>query len=214
MVLEHLFEGFWLALGILWATTRIPSPPYLRHGAQAFGVGVILLAALFVYALIRKEKAIRDLEHAKIGQRLFHRLVQSVDQVAAGMRRIGLSSRFFAGFLIVLLALAMQALAIFLVAHAYGIQLVLWKSAVVLMIIRVGVVIPNAPANLGTYQFFAALGMQLFGVNRYAANGFALVLFVVLMAPTWITGFIALSHSGTNLLRLQHDARNAAGDET
>ena len=34
------------------------------------------------------------------------------------------------------------------------------QAAVVLVIVRVGSVVPNAPANIGPYQFFTALGHQ------------------------------------------------------
>ena len=211
MVIEHLFEGVWLAMGIISATMLLPTPRYLQRGAQVFGIGVVLLAALFFYALVRKEKVIEANPHEKLGEKLWHKVKAFVEHVAIGMRRIGLSTCFFMGLGVTLFSLFMQATALFFVAHAYGIPLVLWKAGVVLLIIRLGVVIPNAPANLGTYQFFAALGMQLLGVDRYTATGFAITLFFVLMTPTWVTGFFALSESGTTLLRLHHEARDAAG---
>ena len=127
-----------------------------------------------------------------------------------GMKRIGLTPLFFLSLFTTLGSLMMQALALWLTARACGLSLALWMGGVVLVIIRVGVVIPNAPANIGTYQFFAALGMQLLGINRSVSAGFAIILFFVSMAPTWIIGFIALSKSGTSLLRLQHEAQEAA----
>lgn len=213
MVLEHMFEGIWLAIGIVSATLFVPSPAYLKRGAEVFGIGVILLAVLFVYALVRKEESalIREREYA--GLNVTQKLRLFVEHIAVGMRKIGLSRCFFVGFGITLFSLFMQVLALLLVGYAYGLHMPLWKAGVVLLIIRVGVVIPNAPANLGAYQFFAALGLQLLGVDRHSANGFALILFIVLMAPTWVTGFFALSQSGTTLLRLQHEARDAAGTD-
>jgi glycosyltransferase 2 family protein len=215
MVLEHLLEGILLALGIGFATFLLPASKYLQRGAQVFGLGVILLAALFFYALIREEKALPVMHppdvHVRIGARALRKLRIFIEHIAVGMRRIGLSTCFFMGFGMTLFSLFMQVVALMLVARACSLPIALWKAGVVLLIIRVGVVIPNAPANLGTYQFFAALGMELLGVDRYAANSFAVVLFFVLMTPTWLTGFFALSRSGSTLLRLQHEARDAAG---
>ena len=211
IMLEHLFEGIWLALGIMFATFLLPSPKYLQRWAQVFGAGVVLLAALVFYALIREEKSAAAKEHEKLPLKLIHKTKLFLEQVAVGMRKIGLSTCFFMGFGVTLFSLFMQVLALFLVAHAFGLHLALWKAGVVLLIIRVGIVIPSAPANLGAYQFFAALGLELLGVDRFRANGFALILFFVLITPTWVTGFFALSQSGTTLLRLQHEARDAAG---
>jgi glycosyltransferase 2 family protein len=210
MVVEHLFEGIWLSVGIGMATLFLPLPAYVKRGAQVFAFGVIVLAGVFFYALIQKEKSQVQGAREHLRQKLVHKIKNFMDQLSAGMRKIGLSAPFFYALALTLVSLGLQSMALWLVAMAYGIPIAVWKGAVVLVIIRVGVVIPNAPANLGTYQFFAALGLELLGVNRYVATGFAIVLFFVLMTPTWVTGFFALSQSGTTLLRLQHDAREAS----
>jgi glycosyltransferase 2 family protein len=210
MVVEHLFEGIWLALGLGLATFFLPLPSYIHRGAQIFEFGVIVLAGIFVYALMKKEKFPAAHHRARLSEKLAHKLSRFMEQVTAGMKRIGLTPTFFLALFVTLLSLMMQSLALWLTAQAYGISLDLWAGGVVLVIIRVGVAIPNAPANIGTYQFFAALGMQLLGVNRYISAGFAIVLFFVSMTPTWIIGFIALSRSGTTLFRLQHEAQEAA----
>jgi glycosyltransferase 2 family protein len=210
MVVEHLLEGIWLALGMGLATFFLPLPSYILRGAQIFEFGVIVLTGIFVYALMKKEKFPTTHHRERLSEKLAHKFSHFMEQVTAGMKRIGLTPTFFLALFVTLVSLMMQALALWLTARAYGISLDLWMGGVVLVIIRVGVVIPNAPANIGTYQFFAALGLQLLGVNRYISAGFAIVLFFVSMTPTWIIGFIALSRSGTTLLRLQQEAQEAA----
>jgi glycosyltransferase 2 family protein len=213
MVLEHLFEGVWLALGIGMATVFLPMPAYVERGAEVFGVGVILLAVFFFWALLRKHKP-HSRGEEELRRKLTEKIGYFIKELSIGMKRIGISPRFFIALGLTLFSLICQVLALWLVATAYGIKLAVWRAAVVLVIIRVGVVIPSAPANLGAYQFFAAMGMELLGgVGRTTATGFALILFFVLMTPTWITGFFALSKSGTTLFRLQHEARDAAKSE-
>jgi hypothetical protein len=213
MVLEHLFEGIWLALGIGMATVLLPMPAYVERGAQVFGLGVILLAAVFFWALLRKHKPHSRGEEV-LRRKLTEKIGHFMKELSIGMKRIGISSRFFVALGVTLFSIICQVLALWLVAIACGIKLAMWKAAVVLLIIRVGVVIPNAPANLGAYQFFAALGMELLGgVGRTTATDFGLILFFILMAPTWLTGFFALSQSGTTLFRLQQEARDAARSE-
>ena len=213
MVVEHLFEGVWLALGIGMATIFVPLPSYVERGAQVFGLGVIVLVGIFLWALLRKHTPHSRSEKV-LGRKLTENIGYFMKEISIGMKRIGISARFFTASGVTLLSLICQVLALWLVAIACGIKLAVWKAAVVLLIVRVGIVIPNAPANLGAYQFFAALGMELLGgVGRTTATGFAVVLFFVLMTPTWITGFFALSQSGTTLFRLQHEARDAAKSE-
>ena len=149
-----------------------------------------------------------------LGRKLTEKTSYFMKEISIGTKRIGISTRFFVAMGVTLFSLICQALAFWLVSIAYGINLAVWQAAVILMIVRVGVVIPNAPANLGAYQFFAALGMELLGgVGRTTATGFAVMLFFILMTPTWITGFFALSRSGSTLFRLQHEARAAAKSE-
>jgi hypothetical protein len=69
----------------------------------------------------------------------------------------------------------------------------------VLLIVRIGTVIPGAPANLGTYQFAAVLGLMLFGVSREIAAPFSMILFTVLTAPLWLLGSVAMVQAGVSL---------------
>jgi hypothetical protein len=39
-------------------------------------------------------------------------------------------------------------------------------GAVVYLIVRLGTAVPNAPANVGTYQFFTVAGLTHFSVRR------------------------------------------------
>jgi glycosyltransferase 2 family protein len=210
MVVEHLFEGIWLALGIGLATFFLPLPSYIRRGAQIFEFGVIVLAGIFVYALMKEDKFPADHHRERLSEKLAHKFSHFMEQMTVGMKRIGLTPTCFLALFVTLASLMLQALALWLTARAYSIPLDLWMGGIVLVIIRVGVVIPNAPANIGTYQFFATMGLELLGVNRSISAGFAIVLFFVSMTPTCIIGFIALSKSGTTLLRLQHEAQEAA----
>jgi glycosyltransferase 2 family protein len=209
MVVEHFMEGIWLAIGIGLAAFFLPLPHFLSKVAQLFEFGVILLAVGFIYAFLRRENPA-----AVYGEKSHRRWVQKIgsilDELLTGTRKIGLSTHFFLSLTLTLASLLMQALALWFVADAFGLQIEFWKAAVVLLILRLGVVIPSAPANIGTYQFSAALGLELFGMERSVATGFSLVLFFVLMVPTWITGSIALSQSGLTLLRLRQEAQNAA----
>ena len=82
-------------------------------------------------------------------------------------------------------------------------DLPLWVGVVVFFIVHLGTAVPNAPANVGSYQFFTALGLTLFGVDKAAAAGFSIVVFLVLTVPLWIIGFIALTASGMSLKRVR-----------
>ena len=93
-----------------------------------------------------------------------------------------------------------QILAFWLVAIAYPpLHIAFWAAAAILIVIHLGTAIPNAPANVGTYQFFCVVALTLFGVDKTIATGFSVVVFVALTLPLWLLGSLALGQSGATL---------------
>ncbi len=211
MVVERMFDGFWLAAGIGFVTLFLPLPAYLRTGAQIFAGTIGALVILFIYSVLREE---REIEAGvwKRHRRLFRKISYFIDEVAIGLQKIGFSATFYVALAVSFAALALQALGVWLLIHAYGLPLTLLEGVIVFLVIRVGIVVPSAPANLGTYQFFAALGLQLLGIDSGVAGGFSFVLFFVLSLPVWAFGFYALSRTRVGLFRLRREAAEAVKD--
>jgi glycosyltransferase 2 family protein len=66
-------------------------------------------------------------------------------------------------------------------------------------VINLGVSLPNAPANIGSYQFFCVLGLSVFEIEKTKATGFSIFAFLALNLPFAILGFVALIRSGLSL---------------
>ncbi len=215
IVMERLFEGIWLGLGIVLAVAVMPLPRTIRTSAQVF-VGIMaVLTAFFLFAVFRRRETAPDPPAAdalhSAANTLKKRVRAFIATIDIGLHRIGFTTSSMTAFAVTFASLAAQAVALWLVVLAYGLPLDLWQATVVLVIVRVGSIVPNAPANIGPYQFFAALGVELFGVDRPTANGFALVLFVVLSGPLWAIGFFALSRTGETLFSLRREVRDSLG---
>ena len=76
-----------------------------------------------------------------------------------------------------------------------------------MMVLRLGTIVPSAPANVGTYQFFCILGLMLFGVGKTAATAISMVAFVILTLPLWALGLFAVSRCGMTLASLLGEIR-------
>jgi hypothetical protein len=74
-----------------------------------------------------------------------------------------------------------------------------------LLVVRLGTAIPNAPTNVGSFQFFAVLALRLFGEDKTIAAGFSMVYFLALTAPLWILGLLAISRTGISLSTIQFE---------
>jgi hypothetical protein len=88
-------------------------------------------------------------------------------------------------------------------------HLAFWAAAATLIVIHLGTAIPNAPANVGTYQFFCVVALTLFGVDKTIATGFSVVVFVVLTVPLWLLGSLALGRSGATLAGVRAQIRGS-----
>ncbi len=83
---------------------------------------------------------------------------------------------------------------------SYGLPLSFMAAVVVLLVINLGVSLPNAPANFGSYQFFCALGVSIFNVEKDPATAnFSFFAWFALNLPFVLLGFIALLRSGMSL---------------
>jgi uncharacterized membrane protein YbhN (UPF0104 family) len=202
IMVERLFDGVWLALGIGVAATWVPLPRDLLWAGDVLGVLILAATGLFLYEILRvhdgrRASAIADAPPGR------------VERFRRHFRAMGRRRETYLAFGLSLVLLAGQILAFWLVMIAYRLHVSVWVGAAALLIIHLGTAIPNAPANIGTYQFFCVIALTLFGVDKTLATGFSVVVFVVLTVPLWVLGSLALGRSGATLAAIgtRMDAR-------
>lgn len=169
MVSERLLDGVWLVAALLAAVCLAPLPSGVTHA--------IWIAATIAVALI----AIAGL----LGGRGGH----FVHAVIAGSRNrpaVLLSAAFVLA----------QGLAFWAVVRASHLSVGVLGAFVVMTVVRVGTLIPGAPANLGTHQFATVMGLSLYGIPQAEAAAFSLIVFTVLTLPLLALGFGACLSAG------------------
>jgi len=207
MAVERFFDGVWLAVGIGLAAIFVPLPRSLLKAADALGILVLIAAALLVFVVFRtRDPASEALPESKTGAPRGW-LRSSVRRLAHDLRSIGTSRLFYFAFALSLVFMLLEALAFWFVMQAYGLRQSFGVGLVVFLIVHLGTALPNAPANVGTYQFFTVVGLTLFGVDKTLASAFSLAVFVILTVPLWAIGLVALSRTGRTLhsLRVEID---------
>ncbi|MCE5307904.1 MAG: flippase-like domain-containing protein [Acidobacteriales bacterium] len=206
IVVERLFDGVWLALSIGIAAIFVPVPENLLDAADVFGAIILATVMLFVFLVMRRRKGPSKVpvETATVWKpiRLATRMWRHMED---GLWRIGLSREFWGSFGLSLAMLAVQAVSFWLMMLACGLWMSFWTGTVVLLIVHLGTTIPNAPANVGTYQFFVVIGLSLFGVDKASATAFSCVVFFFLTLPLWLIGFFSLSRSGMTLASIRQE---------
>lgn len=182
MLTERLMDGAWLAISLLAALTMAPLPPAL---ARAAWLAVVAMTVLLITALL-------------VGRDRYPFLAKI---------RSGLSNR--PALLASGAFLAAQGLAFWAVTRASHLGLGIGAAFVVMIAVRIGTLLPGAPANLGTHQFSTVLGLSLYGVPGNTAAAFSLVVFVVLTAPLLTIGFAACLNAGLDWRTFRATSRPA-----
>ncbi len=183
IVVERLIDGVWLAFGLLLLAHSVPLPPGLAQAVRTFVTVVACLAGLAI---------ILNPVVARLGlTRRWH--------VAGNLRFVPDSFPMVGAWLGSAAVLLFQALSFWFTMRACRMGLPFSEAFGVLLVVRIGTVLPGAPANLGTHQFAAVLGLMLFGVQKQVAASFSMILFAVLTIPLWLLGAAALAQSGVGL---------------
>ncbi len=218
MVLERLFEGIWLTIGIGVTAIFVPLPRNLVRAGDIMGLVVLALAGIIIFLMFRKKRAGEPGDAARPDQAAVTgkpiRWLKSLPgRLEGGFRSIGLSRDVYAAFFVSLLLFAFQAFSFWFIMKACGLRHSFWVGAAVFLIVHFGTALPNAPANVGTYQFFCVLGLTLFGVDKSVAAGFSIVVFILLTIPLWAVGFFALGQSGMTIASIKDNIRRLRARE-
>jgi uncharacterized protein (TIRG00374 family) len=203
IVVERIFDGVCLLTAFALVATFVPLPGDLLVAELTLAIVVLLAVSLLVYVRFRRPGD--DLK-AGIGRdparrRFWRRITPLLDRLDL----VAKTRFFYLSLSISLLMMMFQAAAFWLMTRAFNLHLNVWAGIVVFLIVRVGTVVPNAPANVGTYQFFCVVGLTLFGVEKSLAAGFSLAVFAILTVPLWVIGLLALSRSGKTLAAIRND---------
>jgi glycosyltransferase 2 family protein len=209
-LIERIFDGVLLIAGLFFSLRYIRRIPLTSGQARAIGILttgsiflailILICAALLAVAMYWREQTLDKLLDVPLFS-WAHVFIED-------LHRIGHSRYLYLSAFASIPHLLMQVVPIYAIMQAYGLDDVSWSQAAALMILlRLGSVVPQAPGNVGLFQVLSTLGLMLFGVPRPMARRFTLILWGVVTLPLVIVGFIALVASGAKMGELQREAQ-------
>jgi glycosyltransferase 2 family protein len=209
-LIERIFDGVLLIAGLFLSLRYMRHFPLSQRHARAIGIMtdgsislailLVLGAALLAIAMFWREQTLDTLLDA--------RLFSWAHVFIEDLHRIGHSRYLYFAAGASIPYLLVQIIPIYAIMQAYGFGGVSWAQAATLMVlIRLGGVLPQAPGNVGLFQVVSTLVLTLFGVPGDMARRFAFILFMVLTVPLLVVGFIALVASGAKMGDIQREAQ-------
>lgn len=210
ILVERLFDGAWLALGMVAVALAVPLPRRLAEAEDILGGSVLVAGVLLLVVILRVRRAAGRRRAAGAEASAEASAPGLVSRLAQALAATGSSRRSAGAFAVSALVPLLEGLGLWLVMVGYGLPMGAAQGIAVLLIVRLGTAIPNAPGNVGTYQAVCVLALRLFGVAKAPAAGFSIVAFVVLTVPLWGLGLLALARSGTTLGTLRRELQGVA----
>ncbi|GAB4502298.1 MAG: hypothetical protein Fur0035_18460 [Anaerolineales bacterium] len=190
IALEKLADLLFLLFSLLILLSQLTFPGWLAAPAQASAVGIFLLLPLFLLLLWQKNVFLRLME--SLSRWLFPRwqaaflrqtrlLLDSLDVIR--------QPRALLNFL--LWSLLVWAVSVFtnsLVFWAMGLSLPWWSAIFILAVLQAGIVVPSSPGRVGVFQYLLVLALSVLAVEKNAALGYSLVLYLVVYLPVILLG--------------------------
>ena len=202
-LIERVFDGIWLITFFLVALKLTKLPGWVDEFAYALAFLILVLAgSIAVILLFRKQsEAWLSLPPERAWK-------AKVFEIVEDLHAMGRARSFPQAFLASLPYLAMQVVPIYALMKAYGFEgPVFGPAAVVMLVLRLGTVVPSAPGNLGTFQVLAAQALSLFIDDGAMAKRFSFLLWSLITLPLLIGGFVALAVTGLRLKQVQEEAQ-------
>jgi len=207
-LIERVFDGIWLSLCLLLTLRFIHLPRHLRYltdGAWVLGVVVLAGAALLAFAMFRPRRAHRPVVPPRPGWR-GHLVVLFQD-----LGLIGHSKYLYWSLLVSLPYLLLQTIPIWASFKGYGFDLGLAEAFALMVILRLGGIVPQAPGNLGLFQLLTKEVLdRVFNVVPDESGRFSVVLWGIVTLPLVVAGIIALWIEEADLIQIKRAAEQEA----
>ena len=200
VVIEAIIDGIWLVVIYILVTIGVSNlPPALVRGAWALAIGVILLSVVFLYLLFHKQHSHEMVSGHKWASQFVHFLHE--------LHRMGQVRTLLASLGVSFLYMLAQTLSIWALLRADQYDFDIRQAALIVIVFRIGTLVPNAPGNIGALQFFTYWGVRLAGGEEGTA--FGQVNFIFITLSRLLEGGIAILLTGINLTEISERAHRA-----
>jgi uncharacterized protein (TIRG00374 family) len=197
--ISRVMDGICLVAGFYLVTIGLHAPTRRLHkefmlwndGTMILLIVVALLSALIIYVLFRREHASSFVKGNRWAAKFSHVMheIHELGDVRSLVVALGIS----------VLYLLLPVLSVWCLFRAYEFDFGLVQAAIVVIVVHIGTILPNAPANIGSFQAFATVALGMVQAEESAAASFALIFYIAHTLPQILIGLLVLLFTGLNL---------------
>ncbi len=202
IIIERVFDGVWLGFAFWLTTMFLRLPGFLVQAGRLLGIVVLWVAVMLALIIFSKPHAHAAAARTRFGAK-FRVLIDD-------LHLMGRSRTFYLALAASLPYLLIQVVPVYALIRGYGLELSWWAATALLVVLRLGTLVPQAPGNLGSFQAVTVLMLGLFGIDKTTAAGFSVLVWAVITLPLLVAGFLALAITGLRLGEIKRRAETAA----
>jgi glycosyltransferase 2 family protein len=201
-LIERIFDGIWLLACFFFCLRLGKLPGVLLHGGYILAVLIAICTIVIGCAMYAHKQSLNKV-FGIAWPRWFNTLIDD-------LHLIGHSRYLYFSFFVSGIYMLAQMLPIYMLVQANRLPVPWTASFVMLVLLRLSSIVPQAPGNLGSFQWVTARTLMMFGLASGHAKRFSLILWAVVTIPLIVIGFIAIALEGVNMTHLQREATQAA----
>jgi len=200
--IERIFDGIWLLICFFFCLRLGRLPGVLVHGGYILAVLIAICGIVLGFAMYARQQSFGHF-FGLAWPRWFNTLIED-------LHLIGHSRYLYFSFLVSGLYMLAQAVPIYMLVQASRLPVPWTASFTMMVLLRLSSIVPQAPGNLGSFQWVTARTLIMFGLASAHAKRFSLILWAVMTIPLIVIGFIAVALEGVNMTHLHKQATAAA----
>ena len=202
-LIERIMDGIWLMAALFFVVNEVRLPHFVRDAALFLGGLILICAVLLGIAMYWREQTLDTLLNA--------RWFGWVHVLIKDLHLIGHSRYLYLAFLVSLAFLLIQVFPFYAALQAqHALQhLPFMASLVIALMLRLSSAIPQAPGNIGMFNWAATQALVIFGVGNAMAKRFSFILLGLFTLPVLIVGFVALALTGLGIGQLHRHAHKS-----
>jgi uncharacterized protein (TIRG00374 family) len=203
LAIERVLDGLLLLATFVVTAGFVRGIPGNLLTAVEVGGGLLIAFAIVLLWVARRRQPDPHVELSESRLAAIWRHVIEGLHLMGNWRTLGLTTA------ISLIFLALQVVTMWALMKAYGLDLSFLVGAGVLTLLRIGIVVPNAPGDVGVVQVATVMALGLFDVERNDAKTFSFIYLLATRLPLMIAGALATAMTGLNLGELHARAKKS-----
>jgi hypothetical protein len=200
IVVERMFDVFVLLFLFAIFLILIPFPEEIRKvSLVVFAIGLIAIAIILF--LITKPKIVSKLFNL-LPERIGRKFQKTFLYFIEGLKIVKEKKLIFLVLILSFCLWGYIAIINFTVFQVLQIELPLYAAFIVMITVCLGISIPSAPGFVGTFHYFAILGLSIFNISKDTALSFGILSHLIGFIPVVLIGFVCLQRMGLSLRKV------------